>query len=144
MPRNTTPWLRYSRDACSSIVASPLHGTHQEAQKLSTTGFPRSDARSRVPDVSTRLSENAGAGPPSLPASRRERGGRGRVARLGRDRGRGPADLRRLRLVREAPDQQAQQTGDRRESDDLTGELHRPHQAATMNTGVPTSTCSNN
>src|SRR6476661_4146696 len=79
-----------------------------------------------------------------LPAKRSEIEGPGRVDPLQRERRCRPTDLRRLRLMREAPDQQAQQSGDRRECDDLAGELHRPHQPATMNTGVPTTTCWNN
>ena len=50
--------------AVSSAAASPLHGTHHDAQKLSTTGFPRNAARSTTPLPSMRFSENAGAGPP--------------------------------------------------------------------------------
>src|SRR5665213_3956241 len=63
-PRKTTPCFEYSCDACSSIAASPLQGTHHDAQKFSTTGFPRSDARLTVPGLPTRPSLNVGAGPP--------------------------------------------------------------------------------
>src|SRR5437763_1264522 len=57
-----------------------------------------------------------------------------------RELGRRPADLRRMRLMRQPPDEQREHPGNRRERDDLSRELQRPHQAATMYTGVPTLT----
>src|SRR5262249_28169044 len=53
-----------------------------------------------------------------------------------------PADLRRMRLMRQLPDEQRQEPRDGGERDGLAGELERAHQAATIYTGVPTSTWS--
>src|SRR5215218_10805281 len=60
-PTTTSPSLRYFRHAASSTGASCLHGTHQEAQKLTTTALPRSEARESSPSRSSRRSVNAGA-----------------------------------------------------------------------------------
>src|SRR5207249_4685391 len=50
--------------------ASALHGTHEDAQKFSTTTLPRSDASASFPGASSRESAKAGAGgvrpPPSF------------------------------------------------------------------------------
>src|SRR5205085_2574086 len=63
MPRNTTP-LRRKRCHCfSSSAASFLHGPHQEAQKLITTGLPRTEASEKEPP-SMLFATKFGAGPP--------------------------------------------------------------------------------
>ncbi len=54
-----------------------------------------------------------------------------------------PADLRRVRLMREPPHEQTEQPGDGDERQRLAGELQRPRHDATMKTGVPTATWSN-
>src|ERR671936_2037798 len=60
-PSNTTPRPRQRFQAASSLGASSLHGPHQEAQKLSTTALPRSDARLRRPRRSSRCRTKFGA-----------------------------------------------------------------------------------
>src|SRR6266542_3684926 len=61
-PTTTTPCPRQRRHAASSLGASDLHGAHHEAQKLSTTTLPRSDASASLPLVSRRERTNLGAG----------------------------------------------------------------------------------
>ena len=53
-PTTTTPCSRYCCHAASSRGASDLHGAHHEAQKLSTTTLPRSEASESFPGVSSR------------------------------------------------------------------------------------------
>src|SRR5207244_2216927 len=48
----------------SNPLAPALHGPHHEAQKLSTTGWPRKDASSSFVSEPRRFSVNRGAGPP--------------------------------------------------------------------------------
>jgi hypothetical protein len=62
----------------------------------------------------------------------RERERAGRVDALERERRRARSDLRSLRLVRELPDEEAEQTGHRRQRDDLAAQLQRAHQDATI------------
>src|SRR5689334_10967277 len=58
---NWTPRARYCRYACSSRGISRLHGSHHEAQKLTTTTLPRNDLRSTWPSPSSRASRKSGA-----------------------------------------------------------------------------------
>src|SRR5512141_457104 len=60
-PTTTTPCPRKRCHAASSLGASALQGTHQEAQKLSTTTLPRSEARESFPWRSRRPRSKCGA-----------------------------------------------------------------------------------
>ena len=80
--------LRYCVHSRSSAFASLLHGMHHDAQKLSTTGLPRSEARETVPAA---------------------------VEAAQRERRRRRADARGVLLVGELPDEQGEQAGDERE-----------------------------
>src|SRR5436190_11713461 len=60
-PTTTTPSPRKLRQASSSRGASLLHGAHHEAQKLTTTTFPRSDASESFPAPSRRERSKWGA-----------------------------------------------------------------------------------
>ena len=53
-PTTTTPCERKRCQTRSTSGASCLHGMHQEAQKLSTTTLPRSEASSSFPGLSRR------------------------------------------------------------------------------------------
>src|SRR6266542_1126458 len=48
-PSTTTPRDRQRLDALSRSGASSLHGMHHDAQKLSTTAFPRSEESESSP-----------------------------------------------------------------------------------------------
>src|SRR5581483_8576264 len=65
-PRKITPRWWYRSHARSSTDASALHGSHHEAQKLSTTASPWSEASETFPVPSSRLRVNAGAFEPTL------------------------------------------------------------------------------
>ena len=54
-------WPAYRRAAASSRGISCLHGWQSEAQKLTTTTFPRSDARLSLPGPFRRARSKAGA-----------------------------------------------------------------------------------
>ena len=100
---------------------------HHDAQKLTTTGFPRRSAIDSVPSWSSRSRSKAGACDDL--AARELVGGAVLVAE------------------RDLPDQQCEQRGDSGERDDLADALDGalagvPGHALTMNTGVPTSTWS--
>src|SRR3989304_1820495 len=62
-PTSTTPWSRYARQAASRSGASSRHGTHQEAQKFTTTTLPRCSASANGPP-SNSASVNGAAGRP--------------------------------------------------------------------------------
>src|SRR5579862_7446903 len=61
MPRKTTPLSAYFAATVLSCRCSCLHGTQSEAQKLTTTTLPRSDASESFPLPVVRGSEKAGA-----------------------------------------------------------------------------------
>src|SRR3954454_17343153 len=83
MPRNTTPLPRKRCHCFSSSAASVLHGPHQDAQKLITTGLPRTDASENDPP-SRLFATKFGAGPPIV-------GGFGRCVSLQTSRPSRPA-----------------------------------------------------
>ena len=94
---------------------------HQEAQKLTITGFPlRSASDSLPPSASSRLSSNAGAAGCFPLASSIRRSA--------------------ARAERELPDEQAEQQRDGTDREDLADGPRATGHAATMKTGVPTST----
>ena len=94
---------------------------HQEAQKLTITGFPLRSASESLPSLDVEPAEL-------------ERG-RGRVLALG-ELVRGAAAV----PERELPDEQAEQERDGTDRDDLADGPRAAGHAATMKTGVPTST----
>ena len=114
-PCRPIAWRRHER------LASALHGPHQEAQKLRTTTFPRSDASESLPLVSMR-------------GSRRRR-----AQRWSSPRPRPPRPC--PRGVHEIPDEEREQRPDDRDRNHLrkpTGEAHQ-----LMKTGVPNSVTRN-
>src|SRR2546430_15421469 len=59
-PRKTTPRSLYFCQALSSARASARHGTHQEAQKFTSTALPRKSASlTTLPSNSVRVNEGA-------------------------------------------------------------------------------------
>ena len=94
---------------------------HQEAQKLTITGFPLRSASDSLP--------SAGVEPAEL--ERR----RGRMLALG-ELIRGSAAV----AERELPDEQAEQQRNGTDREDLADGPRATGHAATMKTGVPTST----
>src|SRR5581483_8741261 len=67
IPRKRTE-LPYCFAVLANSGASSRHGSHHDAQKLSTTGFPRNDASETDRDgLPTSGNENAGAGRPTCP-----------------------------------------------------------------------------
>ena len=124
MPTTTTPFDRHFRQAASSRGASSLHGRHHEAQKFSTTAFPRSDESWRRPGSSSRSRSNAGA----CGWSPRRRASAG------------PA----LGVAHDPPDEHREQREDDRDRQHLAGAAQADgHHAETMNTGVPSFTLLN-
>src|SRR3954453_15363211 len=63
MPRNTTPLPRKRCHCFSSSAATVFDVPHQDAQKLITTGLPRTDASENDPP-SRLFATKFGAGPP--------------------------------------------------------------------------------
>ena len=59
--RRRRPCPASAASRASSSGVSSLHGPHHDAQKLTTTALPRSDASESSPSPSSRGSENAGA-----------------------------------------------------------------------------------
>ena len=120
-PTTTSPASRYSRHAASSTGASSLHGSHQEAQKLTITALPRSDDERELAVA--------------VEARQRERG---------RRRRRAARDLASERSLRSScttfQTSSTSSAGHGRERECLGDELRAPghRYAETMKTGVPT------